>query len=82
MFYCYSIIIFGAKIIIIFESPKKNTKILSKNNNFLVNHANLGGISESRLSHLTSEYHENKEPQHPISLGVAVLFIKQNVALQ
>ena len=39
MFYCYSIIIFGAKIIIIFESPKKNTKNLSKNNKFSANHA-------------------------------------------
>ena len=38
MFYCYSIINFGAKIIIIFESPKKNTKKLSKNNNFSTNH--------------------------------------------
>ncbi len=38
MFYCYSIINFGAKIIIIFESPKKNIKNLSKNNNFSANH--------------------------------------------
>ena len=38
MFYCYSIIIFGAKIINIFESPKKNKKKLSKNNKFSANH--------------------------------------------